>query len=35
MDPEPKKAGTFLLFHVVYGIVPGAWVWTSPVTPVM
>lgn len=35
MDPEPKQAAKFLLFHVVYGVVLGAWVWSSPVTPVV
>lgn len=35
MDPQPKQAGTFLLFHLVYGVVLGAWVGVSPVTAVM
>lgn len=26
MDPEPKMAGMFLFFHLVYGAVLGAWV---------
>lgn len=26
MDAEPKQAGMFLLFHLIYGLVLGAWV---------
>jgi hypothetical protein len=26
MDPEPKEAGAFLLFHLIYGLVLGGWV---------
>lgn len=29
MSPEMKMAGTFLFFHLVYGVVLGAWVGTG------
>lgn len=30
LDPEPKDIGLFLFFHLIYGVVLGAWVSYAP-----